>query len=83
MPSRGMTNEATHCANFTSVATNKTASLTEGRYLTVASNSADILTLRIPASISARVIYLGDNGADISTTDSTPAQLDEGNVIWY
>ncbi len=83
MPSRGMSNEATHCANFTSVATNKTASLTEGRYLTVASNSADILTLRIPASISARVIYLGDNGADISTTDSTPAQLDEGNVIWY
>lgn len=82
MPSRGMTSEATHCSNFSSVATKTTLNLTSGNYLTVAVSGNTVVTVEMPLSLSAMVIYLGDKSAKISTDSSTSADLDASGICW-
>lgn len=65
-PSGGMGSESTKCQNFSSVATKKNFSLKNGQTLTVKIDDKAELTVKMPCSLSALVIYLGSAGAAIS-----------------
>lgn len=82
MPRGGMTSEATHCSNFSSVATSSSVSLNSGSYLTVKVSGSTVATVQMPSSISATVIYLGNKSASISAESSTSASLDSNGVCW-
>ena len=66
MPNGGMTSEATHCSNFSSVAKKISMSLSSGKTLTVSVSNSAILSVKIPCNLSAIVIYLGSTSANIS-----------------
>lgn len=83
MPSGGMSGEATHCSNFSSIGTNKTASLSMGAYVTVSVGNEEVVTIKMPVSLSGRVIYLGSNSASVSTSASSTAETDTNGVYWY
>ena len=81
MPRGGMSSEATHCDNFNSVGKSTQTSLTSGGYLAV--GIGDITaTIKMPVSLSAMVIVLGDNSPSIKTESSTTVMLDENGVAW-
>ena len=78
MPSGGMSSESTHGKNFNSVGQKKNVSLSSGAYLTV----GDILTVKMPTSISAMVVFLGSTSADIKSATSSTASFDANGVAW-
>ncbi len=78
MPSGGMSSEAKHCQNFNSVAQSQSLRLNQSEYLTV----GDILTLKMPTSLNALAIFIGDKDAKISSSASSDAKLDENGVYW-
>ncbi len=81
MPRGGMSNEATHCQNFSSVGKASQASLSSGQYLVVGIGSATA-TIRIPVTMSAYVIVLGNTAPSIQTESSTNLTLDENGILW-
>ena len=81
MPRGGMSSEATHCDNFSSIGKSTQLSLTAGNYL-VAGIGNTTATVQIPVSISAVVIVLGDNSPSLKTESSTNLSLDENGVAW-
>ena len=83
MPSRSMTNEATHCANFSGIGTRSSVSLSSGSYLTIKDGSKTVATVRSPVALSAFVVYLGSNSAKISSENSSSATLDSNGVCWH
>jgi hypothetical protein len=78
MPSGGMSSQAPHGKNFNSVGPKKSISLSSGAYLTV----GDILTVKMPTSLNAMVIFLGDKNADIKSASSSSATFDSNGVAW-
>ena len=82
MPRGGMTSEATHCSNFSKVATSSSVSLNSGSYLTVKVSGSTVATVKMPGSISATVIYLGSSGATIASATTTSETLDDNGVCW-
>ncbi|MBE6543039.1 MAG: carbohydrate-binding domain-containing protein [Ruminococcaceae bacterium] len=82
MPTGGMTNEATHCQNFSSVATSKSLSLTSGNYLSIEVDGKVVVCAKIPTNISAKVIYLGSDSASF-TTDSQSQYNFDSNGIYF
>ena len=82
MPSRGMTGETTNCSNFSGIGTKASVSLNSGSYLTVTEGGSTVVTVQMPASISAMVVYLGSNGAKIASSKSASAALDSNGVCW-
>ena len=81
MPRGGMASEATHCQSFSENGKYTQLSLTEGEYLTV-KMSGSTATVRMPLSISAYVIVLGDSSASIKTKSSASSDLDDNGVSW-
>ena len=81
MPRGGMSNEATHCANFNSIGTTKQLSLNSGAYLQ-ARIGDETVTVQMPVSLSALVIALGDKGADIRTVSAAEGTPDSNGVTW-
>jgi hypothetical protein len=81
MPRGGMSGESAHCQNFSGVGKKTELTLTEGQYLN-AKIGSDRLTLNMPASLSAVVIALGDNGASITTSTSGDKNLAKGEFAW-
>jgi len=81
MPRGGMSNEATHCQNFSSVGKSTQTSLTSGSYLVVGIGDTTA-TIKMPATINALVITLGDSSPSIKTESSTTETLDENGVAW-
>lgn len=81
MPRGGMSNEATHCDNFSAIGASKQISLTSGSYL-VADIGNNTATIQMPTSMSALVITLGDKTPNIQTTSSTDMTLDSNGVAW-
>ena len=81
MPRGGMSNEATHCDNFTSIGKSTQTSLTSGGYLVVGIGDATA-TIKMPASMGGLVIVLGSNSPSIKTESSTNLTLDENGVAW-
>lgn len=68
MPSGGMSQEATHCQNFNSVATGQNLSLGEGDMLTVTVDGQTVTSVQLPTSLSGLAIYLGSNNATFTTS---------------
>lgn len=81
MPRGGMSSEATHCKNFSSVGTTTQLSLKAGEYLTAEIGTA-AATVQIPSSLSAYVILLGSSKATAKTTDTTQKVLNASGVNW-
>ena len=81
MPRGGMSNEATHCQSFSSVGKSTQLSLTKDSYL-VAEIGGGMATVKMPASINALVITLGDSSPSISTESSVSVELDGNGVAW-
>ena len=81
MPRGGMSNEATHCQSFSSIGKSTQMSLTKDSYL-VAEIGGGTATVKMPASINALVITLGDSSPSITTASSTTQTLDENGVAW-
>ena len=81
MPRGGMSGEATHCQNFSSVGKSTQISLTSGSYLVVGIGESTA-TVRIPGSFSANVIVLGDNSPEVKVESSTSQTLDSNGVCW-
>jgi len=81
MPRGGMSNEATHCQNFSGVGKSTQMSLTKDSYL-VAEIGGGTATIKMPATINALVITLGDSSPSISTESSVNVTLDENGVAW-
>ncbi len=83
MPSGGMTSEATHCSNFSSVATKSTLSLTSGRYLNVTVSGSAVASVKMPTSInSAMAIYLGSKSATLASGTSAAGSVNADGVYW-
>ena len=78
MPKGGMSGEATHCQNFSSVGKSTQISLTKDAYL-IAEISGETMTVQMPVSLSAYVIVLGDSRATIRAES---ASSDAADVIW-
>lgn len=70
MPARGMTNEVTHCSNFSSVATKTTMNLRTGDVLTVTVDGEIVADIEATFASTAMVIYLGSNNAQIAKGDA-------------
>ena len=81
MPRGGMSNEATHCQNFSSVGKSTQMSLNKDSYL-VAEIGGSTATIKMPASINGLIITLGDSSPSINTESSANVMLDENGVAW-
>ena len=81
MPRGGMSNEATHCQSFSSVGKSTQMSLTKDSFL-VAEIGGGTATIKMPASINALVITLGDSSPKLTTESSVSVALDENGVAW-
>ena len=81
MPRSAMTSESTHCKNFASLGKSSQLSLTGGDYLVVGIGD-DTATIKMPLSLSAFMVVLGDKSPSISTASSTAETLDENGVAW-
>ena len=57
-------------------------SLTSGGYLVVGIDDSTV-TIKMPVSLSAMIIVLGDNSPAITTESSTLQTLDENGVAWH
>ncbi len=77
--SGGMGNESTKASNFSSIGKSQTMSLTSGSYL----NASNYVTLKMPTSLNALVIFLGDKSVSLSTSSSTSATLNSVGVEWF
>ncbi len=82
MPQGGMSSEATHCDNFSSVGSKKNVSVSNGGYLVVGIGNTTA-TIKMPVSLSGIVVVLGDNSPSITTEGSTTQTLDENGVAWH
>ncbi len=78
MPNGGMSNEATHCQNFSSIGTKKSINLTLNSYLVI----NDEVNIKMPCNINGLVIYLGDNNCSISSSSNISNELDNNGVYW-
>ena len=81
MPRGGMSNEATHCQNFSSVGKSTQMSLNKDSFL-VAEIGGGTATIKMAASINALVITLGDSSPSVTTESSVSVTLDENGVAW-
>ena len=82
MPRGGMSNEATHCQNFSSIGKSTQTSLSSGDYLVVGIGN-QTATLKMAVSVSsALVIVLGDSSPKVETESSSSVTLDENGVAW-
>ena len=81
MPRGGMSSEATHCQNFSGVGKSTQMSLNKDSFL-VAEIGGGTATIKMPASINALVITLGDSSPSITTESSVSVTLDENGVAW-
>ena len=81
MPRGGMSNEATHCQNFSSVGKSTQMSLNKDSFLVVEIGGSTA-TIKMPASINGLIITLGDSSPSISTESSVNVTLDENGVAW-
>lgn len=82
MPSGGMSGESIHCQDFSSIGKDSNISLSANSYLEISVGGDTVLTVKMPSSINARVVYLGSSSAKASSSNKTSATLDENGVCW-
>lgn len=81
MPRGGMSSESVHCQDFSNVGISAQLSLTSGSYL-VAGIGDSTATVKMPVSLSAMVIVLGNGSKSVNSESSTSQKLDENGVAW-
>ncbi|MBR2454404.1 MAG: carbohydrate-binding domain-containing protein [Clostridia bacterium] len=81
MPRGGMSNEATHCDNFTSIGKTAQLSLGSGNYL-VAKIGDLTATVKMPVDLNALVVILGDKAPNVEKKTETDVALDSNGVSW-
>ena len=81
MPRGGMSNEAIHCENFSSIGSYTQKSLKENEYLKVDIKETTVY-IKMPASLSALIVVLGDSSPKTETVSSVSEQLDKNGVCW-
>ena len=81
MPSGGMSSEAIDCESFSSIGDYDSLSLTSGAYLTVNVDEKRAVTVKMPCSLNALVIYLG-YASPVLSTESVSVPLDANGVNW-
>ncbi len=81
MPRGGMSEEAKRCDAIGTKGNTANLSLSQGGYL-VCKIGSDTLTYKMPVSLSALVITLGDSDSSISSKSSSGHTLSEGELIW-
>jgi len=81
MPTNAMTSEATH-GSTVGMTVKKSLALSEGEYLTVKVDSETVVTVRMPVSMNAYVVYLGSSTAAVGSATSSSATLDGDGVLW-
>ena len=81
MPRGGMSNESTHASGFNSIGKSTQISLTGGAYL-VATIKDTTATVKMPLSLSAFVVILGDSSASVTSSATSSAELDANGVSW-
>ncbi len=64
MPRGGMTNEATHCSNFSSIGTSTTTSLSQGSDLKITGDMN--VTVTMPCSISNGIVIILNKNVEVS-----------------
>ena len=67
---------------ISSVGSKKNVSLSTNGYLVVGIGSTTA-TIKMPVSLSAIVVVLGDKSPSITTEGSTAETLDENGVAWH
>lgn len=82
MPARGMTNELTHCRDFSAVATKKSLSLRSGDTLCVTLDTRRVVCVKLPTTLSATAVYLGSDTAVISADDNVSTNFNADGVCW-
>lgn len=81
MPRGGMSSEATKCQSFTSCGSARNLSFSKDSYLTA--EAADVkVTVKLPCSMSAYLIVLGDSSPTATVVSETEATLDSNGVCW-
>ena len=81
MPRGGMSNEATNCQSFSSVGRSTQLSLSADSYL-VAEIGGGTATVKMPTSINALVIVLGDSSPSVTAESAVSVALDQNGVAW-
>ncbi len=81
MPNRGMTSEAIHCQNFSSIGKTSRENLSKGTYLVVDMGNVTA-TVKMPVALQSYVIVLGSSSASIKTETSSNATLNSDGVCW-
>ena len=77
-----MSQESTHCQNYTSVATGANVNLSEGDYLTVTVDGTKVVAVKIPTGLSGLAVYLGSTDAEFSAESGAFAEPDSNGVCW-
>ena len=81
MPRGGMASEATHCQSFSSVGNSTQTSFSSGNYLVVGMGN-QTANVKMPVSMSAYVIVLGDSSPSVSVEEKSSLTFDENGVAW-
>jgi hypothetical protein len=76
-----MSNEAIHCENFSSIGSSTQKSLKENEYLKVDIKETTVY-IKMPTSLSALIVVLGDSSPKTETVSSVSEQLDKNGVCW-
>ncbi len=80
MPTGGMSSEATN-GNYTARTVKSSVSLTS-TYCTVTAGGTVVLTVKMPKTMTAHAVYLGNSSATIASASSSTATLDSNGVYW-
>lgn len=80
--SGGMSGETTNCQNLSNAGTKSNMKLSAGDYLSVSAGGKSVITVKMPCSVSAVVVYLGSNQAEFKSPNSISGDLDANGVCW-
>jgi hypothetical protein len=82
MSQEGTRADATHYYSFSSVGKFQEMDLTENTYATVIMDDETVVSVKIPTTLSATVIYIGDKIAEISSASSVAEMENDAKVYW-
>lgn len=83
MPSGGMSQEAVHCKDFSAIGSGCTVTLNEGQCVIITVEEEAVVSLKMPSGMNGKVVYLGSNGASVSSEETEAATLNEDGVCWF
>ena len=82
MSQEGTRADATHYYSFSSVGKFQEMDLTENTYATVIMDDETVVSVKVPTTLSATVIYIGDKIAEISSASSVAEMENDAKVYW-